>query len=164
MSRLWDQPGIPHKGWRPINVEDLQETQGECYDPETCEMCGQESLRYVHTMRHNDYDDLRVGCICAGHMANDKEGAREREKRVANLSKRRGKWLTRQWRRSRSGNEFLNVDGHNVAVFPDKFNTGKWKYKISDGEDVIWGPKKFNTINEAKLALFNALAEQLGWK
>jgi len=41
---LWDQPGIPHKGWYCNDVIDLEVPR------ERCQMCGREDLRYVHIM------------------------------------------------------------------------------------------------------------------
>lgn len=42
MSSLWDQPGVPHKGWVCVGLEDLEAPDGDC------EMCGKEAIRYVH--------------------------------------------------------------------------------------------------------------------
>ena len=47
----WDNPGVPHKGWTLICVEDLgEEVSGdEEIEYETCEMCHNERIRYVQT-------------------------------------------------------------------------------------------------------------------
>jgi hypothetical protein len=109
----WSQPGVPHKGWICIDIEDLREPST------TCEMCETQEIRYVHHMQHPRYPDvLGCGCVCAGHMESDYEGARQREKVLRNASARRRKWLTRDWRVSRNGNPFLNADGYNVVVYP----------------------------------------------
>jgi len=43
---LWDQPGVPQKGWRYRDeypdVEDTEEAE------HTCQMCAKERVRYVH--------------------------------------------------------------------------------------------------------------------
>jgi hypothetical protein len=110
----WREPGVPHKGWQCIGIEDLEEP---CH---LCQMCEVQIVRYVHTMLHPDYGELEVGCICAGHMEQDLIGARLRETSFKQRLSRRMNWLRRRWRVPYSGNEFINThDGFNVVVFQD---------------------------------------------
>jgi hypothetical protein len=82
-------------------------------------MCEAQEVRYVHTMEHPGCaEELRVGCICAGHMEEDLVGARKREDAFKASRSRRARWLTREWRTSRACNEYLNTDGFNVVVYP----------------------------------------------
>lgn len=48
----WDQPGVPHKGWHCVDVVDLRADGGPAdeIDYATCQMCGNEKIRYVHVM------------------------------------------------------------------------------------------------------------------
>ena len=70
----WTQPGVPHKGWVCVDIEDLGSPD------HICEMCEIQDVRYVHVMEHANYaETLRVGCICAGHMEENLVGARLRE-------------------------------------------------------------------------------------
>ena len=73
----WDQPGVPHKGWHCVDVVDLR-ADGESADETdyaTCQMCGNEKIRYVHIMEHPDLDEnFEVGCVCAEKMSDDYEG------------------------------------------------------------------------------------------
>lgn len=73
----WDQPGVPHKGWHCVDVVDLR-ADGESADETdyaTCQMCGNEKIRYVHIMEHPDLDEnFDVGCVCAEKMSGDFEG------------------------------------------------------------------------------------------
>lgn len=155
MSGLWDQAGVPHKGWTCIAIEDVER------EYESCEMCGNEKIRYVHTMTHPSHaDELRVGCICASKM---EEGyaAAEAEKTLRNRSTRRSKWLTRDWRVSQKGNEFLNLTANeerkNVVVFG---SARRWGFMINDRDDdeaqSIRG-SGYASSDEAKLAAFDAL-------
>jgi len=57
MTGLWSHPGVPHKGWRCVGVADLRPPEGGEYEPETCQMCLNEKLRFVHTREHDDYPD-----------------------------------------------------------------------------------------------------------
>jgi hypothetical protein len=113
LTGKWSQPGVPHKCWTCIDIEDLGEPSA------TCAMCETQEIRYVHHMQHPAYPQvLGCGCVCAGHMEGDYEGAQRREKVLRNAGARRRKWLTRDWRVSRNGNPFLNVDGYNVVIYP----------------------------------------------
>ncbi|MCW3477773.1 hypothetical protein [Limobrevibacterium gyesilva] len=153
-SRLtgkWSQPGVPHKGWTCIDIEDLGEPSA------TCEMCETQEIRYVHHMQHPHYPDvLGCGCVCAGHMEEDYEGARQREKVLRNASARRRKWLTRGWRVSRNGNPFLNVDGYNVVVYP----AGQgWGFRVSNRvtDKSVVSRRVLASMDAAKLRSFDAM-------
>lgn len=148
----WTQPGVPHKGWRCVDIEELEEQD------HLCEMCETRLVRFVPVMEHDDYDDvLRVGCVCAGHMEEDLVGARKREAAYRNDRSRRSRWLQRRWRLSAAGNEYLNTnDGFNVVVYR---------------KGVIWGARvehrasgyarssnlPYQTADHAKLAAFEAM-------
>jgi hypothetical protein len=139
-------------------MDDLEDLSG------TCEACGT-SIRYVHEMQHDDWDGtIEVGRICAGNLEEDCEGARERERRLVSLTRRRRQWLTRRWRTSTKGNEFLNMEGHNVGVAPDEFRPDKWRYWIkSPRGQFIGNSERYESIESAKLALFDQLAVIRRW-
>ena len=84
----WAEPGVPHRGWTCVNIEDLGEPAA------ICEMCEVMCIRYVHTMEHPDHEPLRVGCVCAGNMEQDLVGARQRETEFRKRQSRRSRWLT----------------------------------------------------------------------
>lgn len=78
----WNKEGVPHRGWRCIDVEDLADlVDGTEEIPyEQCEMCGNERIRFVHLMQHPDYPhELRVGCVCAEKMSDDYVNPRKAE-------------------------------------------------------------------------------------
>lgn len=152
MSGLWDQPGVPHKGWRCIACNDLDEPIGQC------EMCGKEAIRYVHTMEHDDYPrTLDVGRICAEKMEDNDRRPGRRELRMKNKARRRANWLRRKWRKSVKGNEFINVEEHNVVVYPSRQfgHRDRWSYRIEDDYGQRSSSKaSFATSDAAKLAAF----------
>ena len=102
----WDQPGVPHKGWHCVDVVYLR-ADGESADETdyaTCQMCGNEKIRYVHIMEHPDLDEtFDVGCVCAEKMSGDYEGPKRREAKLRNRAARRTRWLQRKWRMSAAG-------------------------------------------------------------
>lgn len=153
MTSVWNQLGLPHKGWRCVEVIDLRDDENspEETDYATCEMCGNERIRFVHILEHDDFEaQLKVGCVCAENLTEDYINPRSHENKLKNKANRKAKWLTRKWRVSSQGNKFLNIDGHNLCVFLDKFRSGHWKYKI----DKKFSKNSYTSITEAKLALF----------
>lgn len=159
MSNLWDHAGVPHKGWTLVDVQDLREdgTSPEDTAYATCEMCGQEHIRFVHTMEHPAHPSLQVGCICAEKMSGDYLNPRRLETKLRNRASRRTKWLKRRWRTSSKGNPYINADGHNIGVLPSRMRSGHWKYRI----DGTFSSRSYPSVDEAKLALFDAFWDVL---
>lgn len=154
----WNKSNIPHKGWRHIETIDLKADGQDESDYEVCQMCGQERIRYIHIMEHDDFEgEMRTGCVCAEKMCNDYITPKKEEAKLINRAKRRNNWLTRNWRQSYIGNDYLNVDGMNITIFRDKYNPSKWGYVISDGFSKKYSQKKFDSKDEAKLAAFDAI-------
>ena len=148
----WTQPGVPHKGWICVDIEDLGSPD------HVCQMCEVQDVRYVHVMKHAGYaETLRVGCNCAGHMEGDSARARDREAGFKVSCGRRARWLSREWRRSRAGNQYLNIDGFNIIVFRVG---GGWSARLSPREGEDGESHKlptFATEELVKLASFGAL-------
>jgi len=143
-----DLDDLPRVGWRCTGVDDLGE---EPTHRTGCEVCGT-LIRFVHNMVHTDDPrTVDVGCVCAGKMSGDIEGAESREKDARNRASRRRTWLIRDWRRSKKGNEYLRLNGIPLVVFPSKF--GGWCYSIN-GQ---FSPRSYDTADAAKLAMFEAI-------
>ncbi len=105
MANHWKQHGIPHKGWTLIDVIDVREDGQEERetDYETCIMCGNEKIRYVHIVEHPDIaEEFRVGCTCAEKMTNDYVNPEKREKELRNRVTRRINWTRKQLKISRN--------------------------------------------------------------
>lgn len=152
----WAEAGVPHKGWHVVDYYILDDRD------QLCEMCERQVVRFVHVMRHEDFDgDLRVGCVCAGHMENDIEGARKREVRYRNKAKRRDNWLSRRWQSThKPGGQYLRTDGHSVSVYP---NSGHWSATITHRASGYkrHSERRYKTADEAKLAVFEVLMNWL---
>lgn len=155
MGNLWKQPGIPHKGWIQEDVIDIREDgQPEWDTPyETCMMCGNEKIRYVHILTHQEInEEFRVGCICAEKMTNDYVTPKRLENELQNRAKRLKTWKQKEWKRSQNGNLFLKYEGHHILIYRDK-KTNLYKVKI----DETFGNKTFKLIEEAKSAAFKGV-------
>lgn len=112
---LWKEKDIPHKGWYCHDVIDLGYGNYS-----SCEMCGNERIRFVHTMKHPyriDNPVLEVGCVCAEKMTDDYVKPKEREKALRNKSKRKETWMKKSWPMSRKGNYYLNHNGDIIIIF-----------------------------------------------
>lgn len=155
MSNYWNIPGVPHKGWSLYDVIDVRgEGQEELEtDYETCMMCGNERIRYVHIVSHPEVNhEFRVGCVCAEKMTNDYFNPRRLERDLRNRASRRANWLNKDWKFSKNGNRYLKIDGKFVTIYKDK-RTGKYKVSI----DSTFGKKSFENLAEAKVAAFNGI-------
>lgn len=155
MANHWKQQGIPHKGWTLVNVIDVREDgQAEWEtDYETCMMCGNEKIRYVHIVAHSEVaEEFRVGCTCAEKMTNDYLNPAKREKELKNKANRRINWTKREWKRSKSGNHFLNINGTHILIYKDN-RSNKFKVKVG----ATFGKKSFDSLQAAKIAAFNGL-------
>jgi len=120
----WSEKKVPHRGWRCIDIEDLGEPA------RICDMCESQEIRYVHYMEHDDYlEILAVGCICAGHMEQDLESARHRDRMMVSRVSKRRRWLTRKWRVSAKGNEWIQADGYRVTVLPKGRRLGRHSWQ-----------------------------------
>lgn len=160
MTNTWDKLGIPRKDWRCVDVIDIRPDDEPIADDEyeTCEMCGNHPIRYVHVMHHDSQpDDMRVGCVCAEKLSDDYVNPKSREKRLRNKATRRRNWLALKWKRSKKGNPYLKKDGMILTVFPNKWKPGHWGYGI-DGE---FSNSTYHSEDEAKMALFEEYFEQL---
>jgi hypothetical protein len=150
----WSQPGIPHKGWNCVGIEDLEQPS------QVCEMCESVEIRYVHQMEHADYPTiLNVGCVCAEHMEGDYVGPRRREATLRKASRRRSNWHKRTWNLSQSGTHYLNADGFNLQVYPVAGRSPGWMVAVVKRASLQrrQGRKTYKSADEAKRAAFDAL-------
>ena len=147
----WSTPGVPHKGWTCVHVEDLGAPSS------ICEMCETQAIRYVHYMEHPSYPgQLGCGCVCAGRMEENLQRAELREKTLKNSASRRKRWLSREWRESAKGNPYLNVDGYNVVVFA---RAGSWSFIVKNRATnrAFAARRGYNSTDAAKLGAFDAM-------
>ncbi len=155
MSNYWNKSEIPHKGWILEDVIDIREDgqSVEETDYETCMMCNNEKIRYVHVVSHKDFGKrLKVGCVCAEKMTNDYVNPKKHEKKLRNKANRRNNFLEKDWKINKKGNLYLIINGHHVLIYKEN-KTEKFKCKIGEK----FGNKKFDTIELAKVAVFNGI-------
>lgn len=129
----------PLSGWECQYMYDVADGD---YDAalSTCELCDCVQVRYVHVMHHEEYfEEISVGCVCAGIMEGDIFAAKERECEMKNRTKRKENYLKRQWRWRANGNRTLRYKNRWLTIIPSKFGNngfgvicdgkGIWRYK-----------------------------------
>lgn len=155
MSNKWNQPNIPHKGWSLEYVYDIREDgqSADETDYETCMMCNNERIRFVHVVTHKDVEeDFKVGCVCAEKLTSDYVTSRRLETALRNKANRRISWSKKKWKVSQNGNHYLNVEDRHLLIYQDK-KSKKFKCKIKE----TFGKKSFESIHQAKIAIFNGI-------
>lgn len=164
MPNHWNIEGIPHKGWTLQEVYDARgegQTEEEA-KYETCMMCNNERIRYVHVVTHEKAEkEFKVGCICAEKMTGDYVNPKRHEKELKSRAGKRIQWLKKDWHINQNGNYYLIFEQHHLLIYRDKY-TGKFKCKIGE----VFGQKSFNSLEQAKNAIFtgiNFLKEKDKW-
>lgn len=149
LVRKWKDKNVPKRGWSCVDVIDHEEATM------SCQMCGNEQVRYIHLMEHPTYKHtIEVGCICAGHLSGDYDGARQLERDARNKAKRRQTWLTRKWKRSQSGNYYMTYMGLNVGVYLKR--NGNWGARVGGK----FGQLEYDSVDDSKLGLFEYLENE----
>lgn len=158
----WNKVDVPHKGWEYIGMEDLGEGIGpdNAMPYEQCEMCGKEKIRYVHLLRHPDFNgELRVGCECAAKMICDYETPRERERNLKNRVNRRNNFMKQKWHlKVETGNYTLHYKGDNITIMRSKFGPG-WGVIFKGKTQWEYNGRKINDLETAKTVAFNLFDE-----
>jgi hypothetical protein len=152
----WSDKNVPHKGWECVDIEDTGAPDS------ICEMCESQHIRYIHYMKHPDYKEiLRAGCICAGHMEANLINAKKRDDFMKSRSDKRKRWLNhRGWKISKKGNDWIKTEGFLIVM---KSHDTYWSGLIRSENDSFkkWSRRKYQSINEAKLAVFDYLTKIL---
>lgn len=123
--------GAPLQDWYCVGVMDTEEDSGGSF---TCELCGCSRVRFVHEMSHKQYfEDVSVGCICAGIMEGDILAAKERERLIKNRARRRSNFVRRKWKENRRGEYRLKYKGDWILIY----GSDQGRYEVSyDGKSV----------------------------
>ena len=145
-KNLWKSEDVPKSGWVCIGISDLGEPSA------VCEMCGRQIIRYVHRMLHPAFRSLGVGCVCAGKMEGDPDGARRREREFKSKMQRRENFSKRIWKTSRNSNSYLKIRGHLIVLYNDR-ERGTWKYAF----DGVFCRTAYSSREEALDGVFEAL-------
>lgn len=151
----WSNPDVPKTGWVCVRIED----RGAATD--VCGMCECQRIRYVHHMSHPDVaSKLAVGCVCAGHMEGDLAAARSRDRWMTQRARHRSHWVSREWKVSKNGNEWIESYGYRVTVFR---KGALWAGVVAaeDGTYKRYSNGRYASANAVKLAAFDVITHRL---
>ena len=122
IDNLWNNPNCPKSGWECTGITDLGAPNG------FCQMCQNQIIRYVHHMSHPDWHgSVGAGCVCAGKMEGDSEGAAKRENEFKSRNLRLETFMKKVWKKSSKNNFYIKYKNKIVTIFPDKFNKNTWR-------------------------------------
>lgn len=147
--------GAPLDGWRCIDVIDVKGDEDDEVDFSTCELCGCSNVRFEHIMAHEEYfEEVTVGCICAGIMEGDILKAKERERLMRNRAQRRKRFVAKGWEYDPWGK--LYRDYKDMRAFLHKCADG---YSVQVGGRMIYEyrKKRIRDTLSAAYAAFDAL-------
>lgn len=155
----------PLSDWKCIHTYDVMDGDDKWEDAGlfTCELCDCPQVRYVHVMYHENYfEEIHVGCICAGIMEGDVLAAKERERQMKNRAKRKQNYLKRQWQRRENGNRALRYKNHWITIMASKFDNGGYGVRCDDQSLWRYKGKKIDNFQVAVHAAFDLLDLPIG--
>ena len=158
MTGKWKIKGIPRSGWKCIDIQDLGKPSL------LCQMCEHEKIRFAHYMQHQNYREVLIaGCICAGNMEGDLARAKERDAFMKSRMNKRKNWLSKKWKTSKKGNQYIKSGGFIVVLKKDNV---LWSAYVKNENEGFykWSSRKSADINEMKLAAFDCLTGVLADK
>lgn len=157
----WEIPGIPHKGWECVEVFDLadESDSDEEIQYEQCEMCGNEKIRYVHVMKHREYqDELHVGCVCAEKMTGDYVTPRKIETSLRNRAARKTNFHKVPWKYNDVKHTYSKkYKGEYITILESRYGN----FGVFFAGQRIWDieGKKIRTFERAEHAAFEIFEE-----
>lgn len=143
----------PLENWHCIEVED-NET-----DDFVCELCGCNSVRFVHVMIHENYGGvLQIGCICAGYMEGDLIAAQDRDEAAKRKSARKKNYRKKQWQKVSEDKWSLKYKRRSVTIERDSF-LGKSLFRIQIDNECYqwWYNRRITTLQDAKAVVFEII-------
>jgi len=152
-KNLWNTPGMPHRGWTNMGMEDLGEASHKC------EMCGQEEIRYVHKMFHPEKGRFDVGSVCAGVMIEGYVGTEEKKEFKSHIGKRQ-RWEQKQWKVVKKKDTIKITKGTQTyqAEAEKLKNVKLWKCRVTKPVECTYGFA--NSAREAADKLDNIMKKE----
>lgn len=150
----------PFAYWKCVDMYDVADDGGALF---TCELCDCPKVRFVHVMRHEEYfEDVYVGCICAGIMDGDILAAKARDREMKNRAKRKRNYLKRQWTWRANGNCALRYKNRWITIMVSKYENGG--FGVLCDNQRVWRYKggKMNNFLTAVYAAFDLVDPPIG--
>lgn len=147
--------GAPLSDWYCLYVVDITENK-EGYA--TCELCDCSKVRFIHVMSHDKYfENIDVGCVCAGIMEGDILAAEERERKFRNRANRKKNFIKKEWTMSLYGGYKMKHKGEWIFINRSKFNKDSFGVKVRG--QMVWNYKNkpIRNLLTASYAIFDLI-------
>ena len=130
--------GAPLSDWYCLYVVDITENEE---DYATCELCDCSKVRFIHVMSHDKYfENIDVGCICAGIMEGDILVAEERERKFRNRANRKKNFIKKEWTPNQGGGYRMKYKGEWIFIYPSRYDSGTFGVVVK--KETVWRYKK----------------------
>lgn len=157
----WNKVGLPHKGWKCVDVIDLAENAelDGTIPYAQCEMCGNERIRFAHIMAHPECpDELQVGCVCAEKMSNDYVNPRRCETALKNRSLRKSNFNKVPWNfNPAKGTYSKKYKGEYITIMESRY--GNWGVFFANQKIWEYCGQKMYSMNDAVNVAFSLFEE-----
>lgn len=142
----WNHSGLPHTGWNWLSVTDNVSATF------ICQMCGKESVRYIHNIEHPDAGTLCVGCVCAANLC--QTDAKEHERRFKRAQRRRATFIQQfRWTENRGGDLWCRRSGFDFRIYP--LSVQVFRARLDRGVKRYWLTGVYPSRDEAAAALYD---------
>ncbi|WP_207882659.1 HNH endonuclease [Pseudomonas sp. 30_B] len=128
----------PDTGWEYVGEDDLGDLFG------SCELCDT-SIRYVHYVQHEHWEQMGVGSDCCDNLTGTQEAAEYRRR----LGRRRRFVASSRWK-SDGDQHLIKQDGLRIAIVQ-----GQGGYKLVIDE--VQGRKEFEHLLHAQEFVFDLI-------
>jgi len=136
---------LPSSGWRCERLIPFPEGDG------SCQACGKRPIRYLHELRHANYDKpIRLCTGCARKLEADPRAARWRVNDARDEAKMRAHWREQNWWISENQNWYLRIRGFGVTLYETR--NGSWAFFIDHRQS----SDTYDAWDEAMAAAFDA--------
>ena len=130
--------GAPLEGWYCVRMYDVADEDEAPEDVvlSACELCDCASVRYVHVMQNKDYfEDVNVGCICAGIMEGNILAAKGRDNELKNRARRKWNFPKRKWHKTYDGSLWITYRGQAIYINRSPYGSN---YGVRCGNQSVW--------------------------
>lgn len=147
--------GAPLDHWECVDIYDVADGEAEVTEFFTCELCDCPKVRFVHVMRHDDFfENISVGCICAGIMEGDILAAKARDNEMKNRAKRKQNFPQRKWKRTQRGGFYTKYRGTPVFINHSHYNQSQLGVYIGNKSYWTYKGKPITNFLSAAYAAF----------
>lgn len=147
-----EQYQLPDYGWRTAGASRVKDGYGRA-----CGYCQEELGRYQVYLCHDAVANVvNVDRTCAKRLTGEPDWVDRDIREAQYLWRIKATWSRRKWKRSSTGNAFINVSGYNVAIFEKGRRFGLIIRNTQTKQRQV-GRMFYPTVEAAKRGALNAI-------